>query len=351
MSHLFAGVCVFVLLLVGVVRVGAQCPPVALGDPAALSGGEFGHAVAFDGVHAVVGSPGAERAVVYRFDGSGFVEVTTLTSSSVTASSRFGSSVAIVGTLIVVGAPNDDEVAVDAGAVVVFRFDGSTWVEETKLTAAAPAVGDQLGRAGLATDGQQIAAAAPSPATPRVVLFRLESGLWIPWDELLPQPGSDDGFGADVDFGAGWLVATSEAPTGVQAPSAHIFRRVAGVYTFDTLVTGMIGDAWRSVSLSADRCVVGATGANGGTGEVRTFRYDGSGWVDDGVIDGTGNALFGSAVAVHGDALVVGAEGSVDPGAGVASGRAVLYRKDAVDVWTLAQDLPASLPEAGLRHG
>ena len=44
------------------------------------------------------------------------------------AEDDFGTSVAMVEDLAVVGVPNDDQVGNDAGAAYVFEFDGKSWI-------------------------------------------------------------------------------------------------------------------------------------------------------------------------------------------------------------------------------
>jgi len=47
-----------------------------------------------------------------------------------------------------VGADIDDQAGVDSGAVYVFHYDGTRWVEKQKLTASDPLPGSLRGRRG-----------------------------------------------------------------------------------------------------------------------------------------------------------------------------------------------------------
>ena len=115
---------------------------------------QFGDAVAIDGGVIVVGAwqdegaPGGfsrGAAYVYRFNGASWVEEQKLTASDASDFRWFGRSVDVDGSLITVGAYAADVGGLDGGAVYVYRYNGSTWDEETKLTASDAADGDELG--------------------------------------------------------------------------------------------------------------------------------------------------------------------------------------------------------------
>ncbi|MCH8252673.1 MAG: hypothetical protein IID36_09505, partial [Planctomycetes bacterium] len=105
----------------------------------------FGFTVSVSGDVAVVGSwrdddAGLDSgsAYVYRFDGSSWIEEQKLTASDAGGDDRFGASVSVSGDVVVVAAVLDDP----SGSAYVYRFNGSTWLEEQKLTASdGPPIG------------------------------------------------------------------------------------------------------------------------------------------------------------------------------------------------------------------
>ena len=108
-------------------------------------GDGFGTSLAVSGSDAIVGAAGdddggadAGAAYIFKFDGSAWVQQSKLTAGDAQPGDAFGSSVAIAGTYAVVGAPGDDDSGQDAGAVYIFKFDGSTWQEIAKLTPRLP---------------------------------------------------------------------------------------------------------------------------------------------------------------------------------------------------------------------
>jgi hypothetical protein len=72
-------------------------------------------------------------------------EEAKLTASDGAAEDHFGNSVAISGDTAVIGAVGDDDNGSFSGSAYVFRYDGSDWVEEAKLTASDGAASDQSG--------------------------------------------------------------------------------------------------------------------------------------------------------------------------------------------------------------
>ena len=108
--------------------------------------GSFGSSVALSitpasGTTAVVGSSvensSTGAAVVFTRSGATWSRQATLTAAHGTANDGFGSSVALCGPTVVVGAPG-------AAAAFVFTRSGTTWSQHAKLTAAAAQFGDSV---------------------------------------------------------------------------------------------------------------------------------------------------------------------------------------------------------------
>lgn len=155
---------------------------------------------------------------------------TKLTASDAAAGDRFGVSVAIDGDAAVVGAYDADiGDDTDAGAAYVFRRDPETgaWSEEDKLVADVPSENDHFGTS-VAIDGDYIVVGAPYFGSGGAAyVFHHEQGQWQQMVRLLPfdtQP-DDDRFGYSVSIGGD--VALIGAPrTGNDLKgAAYSFRR------------------------------------------------------------------------------------------------------------------------------
>ncbi len=88
---------------------------------------KFGRSVAIDGTHLVVGAPRADLAIVdggavyaYRREVAGWTTSRTVTPTA-TTTTNFGTSVTVDGEWFVVGAPDEDSIAASSGAAHVFR--------------------------------------------------------------------------------------------------------------------------------------------------------------------------------------------------------------------------------------
>lgn len=102
---------------------------------------EFGASVAIDGSIAFIGSPGAENSLnentgsvlVFELNGSGaWIETAELEANGVDAFARFGGAVAVEGSRAVIGAPNHNNLR---GRAYIFDFDAATssWVVSQPL--------------------------------------------------------------------------------------------------------------------------------------------------------------------------------------------------------------------------
>jgi len=84
---------------------------------------------------------------VFRYTGSAWEEEAKLTAFDGVAYDYFGFAVSVNGHLAAVGANFDDDHGQNSGSVHVFRYTGSAWKHVAKLTADDGAEQDRLGRA------------------------------------------------------------------------------------------------------------------------------------------------------------------------------------------------------------
>lgn len=104
----------------------------------------YGFDLAVQGDLAVVGSVGGNgsgnsrfgAAYVYRYDGQSWSQEQFIVPSDADVYDGFGSAVAVDDGVIVIGARGDEDAGHEAGSAYVFRYDGTQWVEEQKLTAS-----------------------------------------------------------------------------------------------------------------------------------------------------------------------------------------------------------------------
>lgn len=213
---------------------------------------------------------------VYERSGVVWTETANLLPSDVSnVSNLFGVATDVGGDTVVVGAPNDDEAAADAGAAYVFVRVGATWTATQKLLAPDANPNAHFGRA-VALSGDTIVVGAPDAvgpyafATGKAYVFTRTADVW---SHAATISTSDTPFilyrlGASVDVDGDFAVAG--APTaGAAAGHAVVLRNIAGSWGVDAVLTPadsvatqintQSGDTFgASVSISGDFIAVGA---------------------------------------------------------------------------------------------
>jgi hypothetical protein len=127
----------------------------------------FGASVSLDDPFAVVGGPrlgtsslGSPTVRLYERNGNDWTDRGEVLPQGVNGSSRYGQSVSLEGSLLVVGAPEDAQLGTRAGAVYVFERYGSGWTVLDKLLAENGQAYDTFGRT-LALSGHRLAVGVP----------------------------------------------------------------------------------------------------------------------------------------------------------------------------------------------
>jgi hypothetical protein len=323
----------------------------------AAAGDEFGRRVAIDGNTVVIGAPGAGTGgavyVLRTTDGGAtYEEIAKLTASGALSSDaasgeNFGSSVAIDGDTIVVGAYGDDRFT---GAAYVFRTTdgGVTYNQVAKLTASDAAESDHFG-VSVAIDGNTVVVGAyydddAGTSSGSAYVFLTSDG-GATYNQVAKLTASDaaefDFFGKSVAIDGDTVVVAAwgkESYTG----SAYVFRTSDGGATYDQVAKLTAADAadgdmfGRSVAIDGGTVVVAASSDDDAcpddiycnSGSVYVFRTtDGATYVEVAKLTADGAAegdYFGSSVAIDGATVVIGATGDDDGGS--FSGSAYVFR-------------------------
>jgi hypothetical protein len=372
---------VVVLSLVAMGAGGAAadaCETQMLWGSAVGMGDEFGRAMAASGNLVVVGAPledGYGAAYVYRLDPDtgAWSQESRLVATDGGSGDEFGTSVATNGSVIVVGAPRNDELAGNAGAAYVFRFvpELGEWQQEAKLTASDAAVADFLGQSVAVTGDVVIAGAyldddlGTESGAAYVFQHDSDSGGWLEQAKLVPSDGATrDRFGWSVAASGDVLVvgAYQDDDNGSNSGSAYVFRLDGsmGSWYEEFKLVPADGDAadrfGYSVTVRGNLALVGAYLDNdhgADSGSAYLFRFDSTAgvWIEEQKLapdDGAATDFFGRAVALGPGVALVGA--SRDDDAGADAGSAYLYGFDGT-AWTLAAKIFATSSQANDRFG
>jgi hypothetical protein len=264
---------------------------------------------------------------------------------------KFGAAVAIDGNKAVVGSPGYSSgppmSASQAGTVYIYdrQSDGSWQAEASPML--PPNAGGNAG-AGVAISGVTVVVGATGAAGSSSYVYFVEGGTWSG-----RAGGFSIGFGASVAIAGDRALVGAPAsdPAGVtDAGSASVYERPSGG-AWQAPTTLVASDAtaganWGSaVSMSGDRALVGARGAEAVYVLVRQAAGTWPAEQKLTAMDATSGAGFGSSVSLDGDRALVGAPNEGQLGAGAGAG--LVFYRQSIGMWLQVAKLVAPGPNGG----
>jgi LPXTG-site transpeptidase (sortase) family protein len=306
----------------------------------------FGWSLALSGDTAVIGAPrvdlragstllkNAGAAYIFQHNESGWIQQAKLVAKDADEQDAFGTSVAISGNTVVVGAVGKDlDDLTDVGAAYVFIRNGLTWSQQARLVGSDFGEDDYFG-VSVGIDGNSIVVGADGydlggvPDTGAAYAFIRRGGSWYPRGKLLPaDPSIGAAFGTSLSV-SGYRVAigATEGSSLLTSGkgSVYLFSRNGSNWVQDEKLEandGRSGDFFGSaVAISGDKVAVGAAYhdpdlGNGrilNAGSVYVFALENTGWKQQSTLvlsDAMPFDYFGKSVAIDGDLLVASATG------------------------------------------
>lgn len=299
-------------------------------NPSAAAGDNFGSAVGVIGRNVLIGAPqddtvASNAGAAYLFDGGSGALRKTFLNPVVDPNSDFGEQVASVNGKVLIAAPDgDDPSAANAG--VVYLFDPVTGALLQTFRNPTPLGGDDFGGAIAAVNGK-VLIGAPGDDTGAAnagsaYLFNAETGALLQTFHN-PSPGSSDRFGSDVAArGNDVLISAPFDDTGASSAGAvYLFDGNSGAL-IDTLTnpTPATNEFFgQSIIAVGDNVLIGADRANSPTVNAvgEAYLFDG----DNGQLLHTfqnptpaGFDFFGGEVAALGTSPVIAAHSDDVPG-------------------------------------
>ena len=241
---------------------------------------------------------------------------------------RFGQPVVISGDVIVIGSPIDDG---QLGSAYVFGSSNSVWTEQVKLVADERAYQDFFGyKLGISEDtiviGVEYDDDNSKSQSGSAYVFDRSEDHWIQQAKLTAgaDAASRDFFGSAVAIFNDTIVvgAVNDDTTVWDSGSAYVFTRSDGNWSQQAKLTADDDRRARdefgsSVAISKDTIVIGAHLADddgADSGSTYVFTRSGVTWTRQAKLtagsDGGPGDSFGSAVAISGEKIVIGAEGT-----------------------------------------
>ena len=324
----------------------------------------------------------AGAAYVFSRGGGAWVQQVKLTADDPDDEDSFGSAVAISKGTAVVAAETKDlsfmpgTTLFDVGAAYVFYGSGKNWKQKAKLLPPDPWLGDYFGTS-VAVYGDLVAVGATQfdpveeSGPGKVILYHRNGGLWSQEAYLEAENGrAGDAFGNSVAiYGSTVVVGAHHSDPRLgggrvtSGGQAHVFTDNGDEWEETVLVApggGVFDQFGQSVDIYGDTIVVGADGATQAgepsAGAVYVFKKANGEWTmqtravtepareDD---------LFGKSVGVYGNWVVAGASGR-DPNNKTRAGEAFLNLLGSVQLPAtgFAPGVQTSLPAqpAGLAY-
>jgi hypothetical protein len=236
-------------------------------------------AIVSDAAHIILADKGS--TYVFELSAGDWVPTQTLTGSitSPGTEDRFGESLDLSGTRMVIGAAEDNPAGLtDAGAAYVYEYSGSTWNESQILSGSLTTGSDEFG-----------------------------SGIALGNDRIV-------------------VGARSHTISGVtNAGAAYVFELVGSTWVETQVLTGSLNEEWGhfggAVAIDGDRIAIGANGEDAGNPDVHdlvyVFDYDGSEWQETHILSGFADRVtpgerdeFGNSFSLRDSRLVIGASHS-----------------------------------------
>ena len=271
----------------------------------------------------------------------------------------FGVSVAVDGDVAVIGACGDDDNGTNSGSAYVFRHDDNgtpgnlrddSWIYEYKLLAPDGERNDTFGWS-VGVSGDTIVVGAPGDSdagtmTGSAYVFKHD-------DNATPDDHSDDFWSPDAKLLKpgmagqdcfGWSVAISGETIVVGVPGDDTAANYAGaawvfsgpIWTAVAQVTASDAAAFdkfgRAVAIDGDAIVVGSPRHNhSGVACGSAYVFRGPAWIEEDELlppGGEEDDSFGMSVDISADTVLVGAAYHIEGDQGYESGAAYVFRFD-----------------------
>jgi hypothetical protein len=250
----------------------------------------FGSVVALDGDKALAGS-GSGGPVQFYARKSGAWTIGSLVSGTGGASERFGQSLAISGSLAIIGAPALS--GTSPGSAYVYAESGGTWTKQARLELPTGTSATNFAQSVAISGTTALVLARTSPS--KVHVYEQSGTTWTDTSSFRGT-GSDSFFALDLAMSGTTAIAGDTT-----ANSAYVFVKDATGWTEQAKLTPPVGDGVTNfgskVAIDGDRAVVVGGSA------FFVFERSGTAWSQVARI-----AKGGADVAISGTTIAVGAD-------------------------------------------
>ncbi|MBZ0171478.1 MAG: FG-GAP repeat protein, partial [Phycisphaerales bacterium] len=276
----------------------------------------FGYRVAVFGSTAVIAATGEDTGgynagAVYLFDVAAGIQTAKMLAPEAASSDGFGQSLDIHGSTVLIGAPNNDDLGGSTGSAYVFNAVDGSFVR--KILGSGTNTSDNFG-ASVAVHGTIAVVGAPGAAPRgRVYILDLANETEIAVIEF-PETAFNARFGSSVDTDGTTVIIGAENADGNQAASgaAYLYDTAGNFLRKLTAPDGRSSDVFGKydVAVQGNLALVGAASHpnHGGTlaGSAYLFDVSTGTRIDEVWPNDTGDRdQFGRALALSGSRALV----------------------------------------------
>lgn len=296
----------------------------------------YGFSVAISGDYAIVGSPNeseatyrAGAAYIYKRVNESWVLQSKISALGAQANKNFGYSVSISGDYAVVGAQLDNHAGVFSGSAYIFKRNGNSWYEQTKLVADDANQQSYFGTSVSISGDRAIIGSALDDDNEEdsgsAYIFIRSGNNWFQYEKIrASDPEEGDRFGYSVSISGDYAVvgAYRDDDNGKNSGSAYIFEKSGLFWREEAKLTPSDLNAFslfgHSVSISGTNAVVGAY-RNSPGGSAYLYVRSGATWVEQAKFKSSdadeNDDQFGFSVFISGIHAIVGARFDENGGA------------------------------------
>ena len=274
----------------------------------------FGISTAIDGERVLIGSD--DKAFIIERGSGTWEEMNEITPGDGELFDLFGYDVDLKGTRALIGAPGDDDDAMESGAAYIFELQNGSWREVAKLKSDDPDEFDSFGRA-VSLNGERAIIGAfidseKASAAGAAYIFEVIDGTWTQVAKLTASDAEEESyFGESVSIhGNRAIVGAPYQRDGEDFPgAAYLFELQNGAWTEVAKLTSNSGFDeelfGHSVSLHGDRALVGTPWHEQNevdVGAAYVFELSGGIWKQTAQLlasDPEWEDAFGYAVSLH----------------------------------------------------
>ncbi|MBW1820792.1 MAG: FG-GAP repeat protein [Deltaproteobacteria bacterium] len=284
----------------------------------------FAHSVSISGDYALVGADREEdkgSAYVFKYNGSSWVEEQKLIASDSEFGDHFARSVSINDNKVLIGAWSNDE---NKGSAYVFKYNGTSWIEEQNLIASDGEEDDFFGWS-ISIDGDNALIGAPKDDDTHIdsgaaYVFNYNGASWNEKQKLTASDSDEiDNFGLSVSINnnKALIGAPFDDDNGIESGSAYVFKYDGVNWNQEQKLIALYGSDYDwfglSVSIYSEKALIGVPCDNDNgieSGSAYVFKYDGVNWNQEQKLtasDGTPYDNFGWSVSMNNDKILIGA--------------------------------------------